>query len=251
MRDELDIIFHDQQLVAINKPPGLLVHRSHLDRLETRFAVQILRNQLGQRVFPLHRLDKPTSGVLLFALDSETARKLGADFSSNLIDKSYLAVVRGWPEEQGDIDYSLVDGPEWGSKTVQNESAAARPAQTRFRTLSRTEVPIAVGRYPQSRYALVEIWPKTGRRHQVRRHFKHIFHPLIGDSRYGEGRHNRLFRDHFDCRRLLLHAQSLRAKHPQTGVDLLLEAPLPKDFWLTLKLSGLLNQSILEIACSL
>jgi len=230
MKAQLEILFQDQLLVAINKPSGLLVHRSSIDRHETRFAVQILRDQLGQGVFPLHRLDKPTSGILLFALDRETARLLGRDFAGHLIEKSYLAVVRGWPEEQGVIDYPLVDGPAWGSKTVQNDSAAARPAMTRFRTLARGELPYAVGRYSQSRYALVEAWTSTGRRHQIRRHFKHIFHPLVGDTRYGDGRHNQLFRDQFGCRRLLLHALSLKIRHPQAGEWQPLAAPIPEDF---------------------
>jgi len=239
-KEQLEIIYRDGLLVAVNKPSGLLLHRSSLDRRETRFAVQILRDQLGQWVFPLHRLDKPTSGIVLFALDSETARQIGQEFVEQRVEKSYLAVVRGWPEDQGVIDYPLVDGPEWGSKTVQNNSATARSAQTRFRTLSRVELPFAAGRYPQSRYALVEVRPKTGRRHQIRRHFKHIFHPLIGDTRYGDGRHNQLFRELFDCRRLLLHAYTLRIKQPQTGVSSMLVAPIPEDFQVILERSGLL-----------
>jgi len=239
MKEQLSLIYRDNYLVAINKPSGLLVHRSHLDRLETRFAVQTLRDQLGQRVFPLHRLDKPTSGVLLFALDSDSARQLAEEFVAHRVAKTYLAVVRGWPEDEGVIDYPLVDGPEWGSKTVQNDSAAARPALTRYRTLARCELPFAVGRYPQSRYALVKASPATGRRHQLRRHFKHILHPLIGDTRYGEGRHNRLFREKYDCQHLLLHAQAVQFRHPETGQILQLEAPLPEDFKQVLERSGL------------
>lgn len=238
MKEQLEIIYRDQQLVAINKPSGLLVHRSHLDRRETRYAVQILRAQLGQRVYPVHRLDKPTSGVLLFALDRETASQLNDEFARRQVEKNYLAVVRGWPDGQGTIDYPLVDGPEWGSKTVQNNSEQARPARTGFRTLAAIELPVAVGRYPQSRYALVAVHPETGRRHQIRRHFKHIFHPLIGDTRYGEGRHNRLFRDRFSCRRLLLHAKSLQIRHPRSGKRLKLEAPLPEDFRHVLQRAG-------------
>jgi len=239
IKEQLEIIYQDQRLVAINKPSGLLVHRSSLDRRESRFAVQLLRDQLGTRVFPLHRLDKPTSGLLLFALDDETAREVGHEFAEQLVEKSYLAVVRGWPKDQETIDYPLVDGPEWGSKTVQNDSAAARPATTRYRTLARVELPFAVGRYPQSRYALIEACPGTGRRHQIRRHFKHIFHPLIGDTRYGDGRHNQLFRDQFNCRRLMLHARRLQIDLPHTGASHKLIAPVPDDFLRILERTGL------------
>ena len=243
-KELLEILYRDEHLVAINKPTGLLVHRSSIDRRETRFAVQLLRNQLGQRVYPVHRLDKPTSGVLLFALSGEMAGRLARDFAEQLVKKRYLAVVRGWPEEQGEINYPLVDGPEWGR---QSAPETPRPAVTRYRTLARSEVPFAVGRYyPQSRYALLETFPQTGRRHQIRRHFKHIFHPLIGDTRYGEGRHNRLFRDHFAAERLLLHAQELVCNHPCSGDRLTITAPLPADFQQTLVLVGLSHGLAME-----
>ncbi len=227
MREQLEIIYRDEALVAVSKPSGLLVHRTMIDRHETRFAVQILRDQIGQRVYPVHRLDKPTSGVLVFALSSAVARQLAAAFSGHTVVKRYLAVVRGWPDDEGEIDYPLTDGPDFGS---QRDDAVARTAVTRYRTLARTELPFSVGRYPQSRYALVEVSPKTGRRHQIRRHFKHIFHPLIGDTRYGEGRHNRLFRTQYACNRLLLHACELQFQHPLSGGELSLTADLPEAF---------------------
>lgn len=208
------MVWRDQRLVAINKPSGLLVHRTQLDRRETRFAVEILRDQLGQRVYPLQRLDKPTSGIMLFTLDAATTRLLGWDFAERLVEKTYLAVVRGWPEKEGIIDYPLVDGPKQGSKPVQTAAVAARSARTRCRTLAEIELPIAVGRYPQSRYALVEVCPASGRRHQIRRHFKHIFHPLIGDTRYAEGRHNRLFREQFHCRRTVIACAGVADQTP-------------------------------------
>ena len=234
MREQLDIIYCDRFLVAVNKPEGLLVHRTSLDRHETRFAVQILRDQLGQRVYPVHRLDKPTSGVLLFALDSAVARQLAADFADRKVEKSYLAVVRGWTDAQGEIDHPLVDGPEGGSGVRQKGGDVARPALTCYRTLAQTELPVALGRYATSRYSLLDVRPQSGRRHQIRRHCKHIFHPVIGDTRYGEGRHNRLFREEFACRRMLLHARSLRIRHPVSGMSLPIIARLPEDFRLIL-----------------
>lgn len=235
MSDELEIIYRDEQLVAINKPAGLLVHRTNIDRHETRFALQLLRKQLRQRVYPLHRLDKPTSGVLVFALDSETARLLSEQFRNHKVEKSYLALVRGWTDAAGEIDYPLVDGPIKAAYAEQRNSDKPRPALTRYRTLGRVEQSIPVGRYVSSRYSLIEACPQSGRRHQLRRHFKHIFHPLIGDTTYGDSAHNRMFRDRFDCHRLLLHAARLELLHPVTAVPVQLQAPLDPAFAALLK----------------
>jgi len=238
MSEILEIIYQDQWLVAINKPSGLLVHRSNIDRHETRFALQLLRNQLGQRVYPVHRLDKPTSGVLLFALDPETARELSEQFRQHAVLKHYLAIVRGWTDDSGLIDYPLVDGPIKAAYAEQKNSDTPREAVTDYRTLQRVELPIATGRYPSSRYSLLEACPKTGRRHQLRRHFKHIFHPIIGDTTYGDTQHNRMLRSEFDCHRLLLHALKLVFEHPQTGCELELRAPLLARFTHLLQLLG-------------
>lgn len=230
MKEELEIIYQDQQLVAINKPSGLLVHRSEIDRHETRFALQLLRDQLGQRVYPLHRLDKPTSGVLLFALSPEIAREVGEQFKQHRVEKTYLAIVRGWTDTAGIIDYPLVDGPMQAVYSKQKNADTPREAVTSYTTLGRIELPIAAGRYASSRYSLVEVRPTTGRRHQLRRHFKHIFHPLIGDSSYGDGCHNRLFREQFNCHRLLLHAKQLQIVHPRDGHVMNLVATLDAGF---------------------
>lgn len=235
---QLEIIYQDQQLVAINKPSGLLVHRTNLDRHETRFAVQLLRNQLRQHVYPLHRLDKPTSGVLLFALDSDMARELSEQFRLHQIEKSYLAVVRGWTEDTDTIDYPLIDGPIKAAYRDQKNSDTPRSAVTRYATLDRVELPIATGRYTSSRYSLLEARPTTGRRHQLRRHFKHIFHPIIGDTTYGDSRHNNQFRDRFTCHRLLLHARQLVFDHPVGGHKVRLFAPLDPGFKLLLSQLG-------------
>ena len=239
-KETLEIIYQDQWLVAVNKPSGLLVHRTNIDRHETRFAVQILRNQLRQRVYPAHRLDKPTSGVLLFALDPQTAKLLALQFREQRLQKRYLALVRGWTEERGTIDYPLVDGPIKGDYGQQRGGDEPRQAVTAYRTLSRSELPISDGRHPTSRYSLVEARPTTGRRHQLRRHFKHIFHPIIGDTTYGDGRHNRQFRQQYASQRLLLHAERLDLSHPLTGEDLALQAALPADMTAVLQATGLL-----------
>jgi len=219
-RETLPILYHDETLVAIHKPTGLLVHRSDIARQETRFAVQILRDQLGRQVTPLHRLDRGTSGVLLFAFDP----RLTVDWST--VDKTYLAVVRGHAPEQGEIDHPLAPPPD----PYAPRAPIAQPALTRFQRLATTELPFAVDRYPSSRYSLVRLDPVTGRRHQLRRHMKHLAHPIIGDATYGKGRHNRFFGEHFGVSRLLLACLELRLPHPVTGLPLALTAPLDGEF---------------------
>jgi tRNA pseudouridine65 synthase len=179
-----------------------LVHRSDLDRHESRFAVQLLRDQIGHAVWPAHRLDKGTSGILLFALDPATAAALGGQFERGEVGKKYLAVVRGWPDAAGEIDHPLGRMPDDYGYRGGND--VPQPAVTRYRRLATVELPHRVDRYPSSRYALVELEPLTGRRHQLRRHMKHLAHPIIGDATHGKARHNRLFQELFGCRRLLL-----------------------------------------------
>lgn len=226
--ETLPVLYQDASLIAVHKPSGLLVHRTGIDRHETRFAVQIVREQTGRFVFPVHRLDKGTSGVLLFAFDAETARHLGAAFDSGAVRKRYLAVVRGIPPESGRIDHGLV--------RLRDDYAARQPdempqsAITAYRRLCTWELPYRVDRYPTSRYALLELEPLTGRRHQLRRHMKHIAHPIIGDATYGKGMHNRLFQSVFDSRRLLLACTGITCSHPSSGAPLSVEAPLAADF---------------------
>ncbi len=223
----LPILYRDDRVVVVNKPSGLLVHRSPIDRHETRFAVQMLRNQLGRRVYPAHRLDKGTSGALAFALDREMASALATAFAGRDVVKTYLAVVRGWPEESGVIDHELA--------AVQDEYAlpaedTAKPAKTAFRRVATVELPVRVDRYPTSRYALVELHPETGRRHQLRRHLAHVSHPIIGDSTYGKGRHNRLFADLYGVRRLMLACTGLEFRHPASGEHLGIRATPGDEF---------------------
>ena len=235
----LDILYRDDWLVAINKPSGLLVHRSNIDRHETRFALQLLRDQIGQHVYPLHRLDKPTSGVLLFALDSDSARQVGLQFDRNEVHKRYLAVVRGWPPESGVIDHPLSRRfDDYGRKFCAEGACVALPAVTGYRRLGCVELPEAVDRYPTSRYALVMLTPESGRQHQLRRHLKHIAHPVIGDASWGKGLHNRFFQQRFGCRRLLLACTGLGLRHPHDGRMLAIAAPLENSFASVIKALG-------------
>lgn len=226
----LEIIYRDDHLVAINKPSGLLVHRSMIDRHETRFALQMLRDQIGQHVYPVHRLDKPTSGVLLFALNRDIARSISEQFSSQQVEKSYLAVVRGYAPEQGKIDHPLKDKADKIADRHRRTEAPAREAITEYRRLASVELPIYVDRYPQTRYSLLEVKPHTGRKHQIRRHLKHIGHPIIGDAKHGKGVHNRFFQQQYQCHRLLLACTQLNLSHPISGQVLQLSAELDTSF---------------------
>lgn len=227
----LDILYHDEYLIAIHKPSGLLVHRSQLDRHETRFAVQLLRDQIGRHVHPVHRLDKGTSGALVFALDRETASRLSGAFGTQAVMKRYLAVVRGhMPTEEGIIDHPLSRQPDEAEGLPTGATDVAREAVTHYRQLATTELPHRVDRYPTSRYALVALEPETGRRHQLRRHLKHVSHPIIGDATHGKGRHNRLFAEHYGCARLLLACTHLRFTHPWHGETVDLRCPPSADF---------------------
>lgn len=226
----LEILYRDEYLIAVHKPAGLLVHRSDLDRHETRFAVQIVRDQIGQPVTPVHRLDRGTSGVLLFALQREALIGASRAFELNKVDKTYLAVVRGWPAEAGTIDHALGRLRDEREFVHADASAEAQEAITDYRRLATIELPIRVDAYPSSRYALVRLHPHTGRRHQLRRHMKHISHPIVGDATYGKGRHNRMFQEQFDCRRMLLACTDLALEHPITGETLRIAARPADDF---------------------
>ena len=212
------VLHRDAWLVAVAKPPGMAVHRS--EQVHDRApALQVLRNQLGCWVYPVHRLDRGTSGVLLFALDPDTARVVGEAMTRRDVDKRYLAVVRGFAPEHADVDYPLREAPE----------LPPQPARTTLQRLGTVVLPIPVGRYPEARYSLVELRPHTGRLHQLRKHMAHLRHPIVGDVRHGEGRHNRLFRERFGVHRMLLHARAMTLPHPVTGAPLQLRAPLDEE----------------------
>ncbi|WP_269531067.1 pseudouridine synthase [Chitinimonas sp. BJYL2] len=229
MAETLPLLYRDEQVVAVDKPSGLLVHRTDLDRHETRFAVQILRDQLGQHVHTIHRIDRGTSGVLLFGLDADSARQVAAQFEAGTISKRYLAIVRGWPADAGEIDHPLSRQYDTYER-VPAELAGPQAAVSRYRTLARVALPVQVERYPQSRYALVELEPLTGRRHQLRRHLKHIAHPIIGDATHGKGVHNRFFATQYGAARLLLACTSLAFDHPVSGERITIRAPLAPEF---------------------
>jgi len=226
----LPVLYQDEQLIAVNKPSGLLVHRSAIDRHETEIAMKIVRNQVGQWVYPLHRLDKATSGALVFALDQETARRMTRSFTEAKVSKRYLAIVRGFTGEGDRIDHPLKDRRDTMTGQEENGDKIGKRSVTEYRRLATVELPQPVGRYATARYSLVAAAPLTGRTHQIRRHLKHIFHPVVGDTTYGDGKQNEFFRRKFNCRRLLLHAHTIEFIHPWTGRRLFIQAPLDHTF---------------------
>lgn len=218
----LEILYQDESLIAVNKPAALAVHRSKMVGNAEEFLIDQLREQIGDSVYLAHRLDRATSGVLLVARSKDIAAALGEQFMGRSVHKQYLAVVRGWPDPtEGLIDYPLPGSRETGPR---------REARTGFRRLTTIEVPIALGRYPQQRYALLLAEPETGRFRQIRKHLAHIHHPVIGDCQHGRGDHNRLYKQYFGCHRMLLHAWRLRFAHPLSEAPLMIEAPLDADY---------------------
>jgi tRNA pseudouridine65 synthase len=232
----IDILYKDDYLVVVNKPSGLLVHKSPIDKRERVFALQMVRDQIGQYVYPVHRLDKPTSGVLIFALSSEVAKLLSVAFREGKVKKEYLTIVRGYTEYEGVIDYDLKVILDKKADKDRSEDKVPQSAETRYERLATVELPYAVSRYPVARYSLVKLFPRTGRKHQLRRHMKHILHPIVGDTKYGRNEHNNLFRQKFDCHRLLLHASRVSFKHPITEKYLVIDARMDEVFKKVVKL---------------
>lgn len=219
----LEILFEDEYYIAINKPAGLLVHKTKLAKDEVPvFAMQLLRDQIGQWVYPLHRIDRPTSGVLLFAKSPEAAALLQPEFATTNIKKYYLTVVRGIPAE----DHFIIDHP-----LKKDLDGTLQDCKTEFWKLSETEIPFSsTPKYPTSRYSLLKAYPHTGRMHQIRRHLAHARHYIIGDSSHGENKQNRFFREQFDSNNLLLHAEALHFMHPVSKSQVIITANIPDYF---------------------
>ncbi|MBY5990649.1 tRNA pseudouridine(65) synthase TruC [Ferrimonas balearica] len=229
----IEILYEDDHLVAVHKPSGLLVHRSWLDRHETQFAMQMTRDLVGCHVFPVHRLDRPTSGVLLFTKSAETANALMEQMVARTVEKRYLALVRGYVDEAGELDYPLKRELDDIADKRANPDQAPQEAVTRYRPLARVELPFEVGRYPTARYTLMAMEPLTGRKHQLRRHMAHLRHPIIGDTTHGDRHHNKFYRAQFGRQRLWLMNKAMGLDHPVSGERLWLEAPMEAE-WLAL-----------------
>jgi tRNA pseudouridine65 synthase len=221
----LDIVYQDEHLIAINKPHGLLVHRSSIANDAKEFALQLLRDQVNKHVSPVHRLDRKTGGLLLFAFEKDIEIAMHMQFQEGAVKKKYKAVVRGYSPEAMDIDYPLAKD----NGVIQN-------ACTSFVTLKQAELDIPFGNHPTSRYSLVEATPTTGRMHQLRKHFAHIFYPIIGDRKHGCNKQNKFFKEQWEMTTMLLHASELSFTHPVTKERIHLSAPLQDEFKRVMKL---------------
>ncbi|MDO4897368.1 MAG: tRNA pseudouridine(65) synthase TruC [Moraxella sp.] len=226
----LQILYQDDDLVAVNKPAGMLVHRSWLDKHETVFVMTALRDMLGQHVFPVHRLDRPTSGVLLFAKSADVARALSGQFEKHTVDKSYLAVVRGHLLGSGRINYPLKVKLDKIADKFAKMDKKCQSAITDYENLATCEMPfISAKRYVTSRYGLMKLTPITGRKHQLRRHMTHLFHPIVGDTTHGDTAQNHAVAGFTGVSRLLLHAHTLTFDGMK-GERITVVAPLDDDF---------------------
>ena len=263
----LNILYQDEFMVAVDKPAGLFVHRSYMDRDEIYFALQLVRDQVGQYVYPVHRLDRPTSGVLLFALTKDVATKLSEAFankssqviigknveaintqekklskdeeqrtsSSDDCDlamvKTYYALSRGHlAVPEGLIEHPLKEKlDKLGDKNVSPDKPA-QSAQSYYQVKQQASLPIRVGKFDSVRYSLIQVRPITGRRHQIRRHLAHLRHPIIGDINYGDNKQNPFFIEHFGFKRLMLIAKSLEFNHPISNERIKISAPFDKQW---------------------
>lgn len=215
----LEILYQDDYIIAINKPHGLLVHQSPIARDAEEFALQLLRNQIQKTVYPSHRLDRKTSGILVFALDKPTDRIMQQKFQNREVEKKYLALVRGFAPKEMTIDYAL-----------KNENEVEQEAVTHFKTLEYFEINVPFGKHQTSRYSLVEATPETGRMHQLRKHFAHIFHPIIGDRPHGCNKQNKFWLENFNMNTMLLHASEFSFSHPYSDESIIIKAEISEEF---------------------
>jgi|SRR5690606_7686619 len=218
----LDILFEDENLIIIDKPAGLLVHRTRQAFGEDENALTMLRDQIGSWVAPVHRLDRATSGALLFAKNDRILPSLKAKFMDRTVEKTYLAIVRGIPA----VKEALIDHP-----LTSERSSKLQEAQTRYKVIAESEIPFdSTGRYPTSRYSLLELDLLTGRTHQIRRHLAHIRHYIIGDKKHGDNKQNIFFEKQFGLANLLLHSRTMGFSHPLTADQIKISCPLPPHF---------------------
>lgn len=224
------ILYQDEFLIAIHKPCGFFVHRTKLDNQASTLVLPNLRDQIGQRVYPVHRLDRKTSGVLLFALDATTQSTMNKKFAGNEVSKKYIAIVRGHTNLDFEIDYAII-----------NDKNKLQEALTFGKTLQHTEIPYCSWKHPTSRYSLVELYPQTGRQHQLRKHLSHIFHPIIGDRPHGCNKQNKFFLDTFGLNEMMLHATQLEFEHPKTADKIKIESQPEGEFLRMLETLGLSN----------
>lgn len=214
-----EILYEDDELVAINKPYGYFVHRTFLNNTAKEIALYKLRDQIGKKVYPVHRLDRKTSGVLVYALNSQMLRLMNDQFMNAEVEKEYIAIVRGYTDDEVTIDYAIT-----------NDRGKLQEAVTVLHTLQKSEIPLPHGKFQTSRYSLVRLIPQTGRMHQLRKHTSHIFHPIIGDRPHGCNKQNKLFLENFNLTQMMLHAKTLSFQHPTSEKRIAIKADYSDEF---------------------
>jgi len=218
----LEIIYQDNYCLLVTKPNNVLVHHAHHSRnkIEEESLIQLIENQFGKRYYPIHRLDRKTSGIILLASKREYVASFQALFTNNEIQKIYYGVVRGFSE-----DNKVINSPVKG-----RDALVYREAETQLNCLDKIELNIPVKPYDSSRYSLVELKPKTGRMHQLRIHMNKVSTPLINDAKYGDKNHDLMYAKQFGWKNLFLHAGSLEFIHPFTNKKLILKSSFSEDW---------------------
>ena len=221
----LEIIYQDNYCLLVTKPNNVLVHHAHHSRnkIDEVSLIQLIENQFGKRYYPIHRLDRKTSGIILLASKREYVASFQALFTNNEIQKIYYGVVRGFSQE-----HLIIDSPVKG-----RDALVYKDAETQLKLLDKIILEIPVKPYKSSRYSLVELKPKTGRMHQLRIHMNKVSTPLINDAKYGDKNHDLMYAEQFGWRNLFLHAGSLEFIHPFTNQKLTLKSSFSED-WIQL-----------------
>ena len=221
----LEIIYQDNYCLLVTKPNNVLVHHAHHSRnkIDEVSLIQLIENQFGKRYYPIHRLDRKTSGIILLASKREYVASFQALFTNNEIQKIYYGVVRGFSQED-----LIIDSPVKG-----RDALVYKDAETQLKLLDKITLEIPVKPYDSSRYSLVELRPKTGRMHQLRIHMNKVSTPLINDAKYGDKNHDLMYAKEFGWKNLFLHAGSLEFIHPFTNKKLILKSSFSED-WIQL-----------------
>ncbi|MCB9359758.1 MAG: pseudouridine synthase [Flavobacteriales bacterium] len=222
----IEILYEDEFIVVVNKPNDVLMYPSYYARnIKDATLVELLNKQLQVKTSPLHRLDRKTSGVVIFGKSAEVAKVFEKLFAQHQIEKTYLAIVRGFCENEGVI----------GTPIKNNDTGVYKDALTTYKTITTYEWEMPVTPYDKSRYSLIELAPKTGRMHQLRKHLNKINHPIIGDHKYGDRNYNKTFTHEFGFDKLLLHAKQLNFTHPLTNKEMEINASIPDNWNAVLK----------------
>ena len=228
--NKISILFEDEYIIGFSKPAGVVVHHSNFSRLKNAFSLkQLVENQEERPLYPIHRLDGKTTGVILFAKNKESLQKFQSLFKENNLNKSYWAILRGFTPTTLVIE-KPIGPPKSEKQRLPKDKITYKEAKTILKTLAKKEFNFSISPYPTARYSLVELIPFTGRTHQLRNHTNHIAHPIIGDHKYGDRNHNRYFSENLNANEMFLHARVLEFEHPFTKKEIRIEDEVPESW---------------------